>query len=627
MNVIPVWNVRRFVYALCLAAVAVGMLAARVEPRVERIRHRVVTTPVPASGTTLIVQLPELPRLAGTHAAIVARLRGSSAAARIVLSLDGTPVAETTIPAARERRIDWSFVAPAGQGHHLAFTGDLAGWTLSYLEIANIHGFSRGFIDFAIVPASRRHPPVAPGWLLILAGLGALALAPRRDWPAPGPIRILHRVASAVVLAVFATAVATEWVSRFAIVMSLHTFLLGAAVLYAEPLSRVWHWSRRIERVRQASRLLPHLALMALFVWCIAGFYHPVKGFTGFLQFGQEFESRALPVLSGVPHATEPGWGYDGQFYAQLALDPLLQSEALRVALDSPEYRGRRILFPAMAWVLGLGRPGPVLQAFSLLNVASWIVLACLLLRWLPAGSGRTLAAWAACLFSPGLLASVRSALPDGPGLLLLVVGLIAVERHRPRLAALLLGVSGLGRETNLLGGTMLLPARWHREDLARLAGRAAVMLLPLGLWVVYLKTLGMPPDVAGARNFDWPAVAYVGKWRSTIGALGMGADHYIWFSLLSGAALAIQAVVLAAQRNWSSPWWRLGSTYALFGLVLGSAVWEGHPGAAPRVLLPMTIAFNVLLPGSRLFWPLWILGNLPLLHGLEVIGMPGLWF
>lgn len=627
MRPTPSWNIRRSAYAVCLAAASVGVLAARVELGVERVRHRVVTAPVSAAGTTLTVQVPELPRLAGTRAAVVARLRGPGAAARIVMSLDGEPVADTTVPASGERRVDWSFVAPSGPGHQVALTGDLAGWTLLYLEIANVHGFSRGIIDFAIVPGGRPRLPVAPGWLLALAGLGALALAPRPDWPRPGPIRVLHRVASAAVLAAFATAVVTEWVSRFAVVLSLHTFVLGAAVLYAEPLARVWRGWRHLGRLRKAALLLPHLLLTAMFIWCIAGFYDPATGFTSFVQFGQEFGPRALPVLSDVPHATEPGWGYDGQFYAQLALDPLLQqSGALRVALDSPEYRGRRILFPAMAWVLGLGRPRLVLQVYSLLNVASWIVLACLLLRWLPAGSGRTLAAWAACLFNPGLLGSVRSALPDGPSVLLLVVGLVAVERHRPWLAGLLLGVSGLGRETNLLGGAMLLPSRWHRQDLARLAGRALVLLLPLGLWVAYLKTRGLPPDMSGARNFGWPLVAYVGKWVSTIGALRLGADHYIWLSLLSGVALTTQAVVLAVRRKWSSPWWRLGAAYALFGLVLGPAVWEGHPGAAPRVLVPMTIAFNVLLPGSRLFWPLWILGNLSLVHGLEAIRVPWLW-
>jgi hypothetical protein len=45
-------------------------------------------------------------------------------------------------------------------------------------------------------------------------------------------------------------------------------------------------------------------------------------------------------------------------------------------------------------------------------------------------------------------------------------------------------------------------------------------------------------------------------------------------------------------------------------------------------VLLPMTCAFNVLLvrvPGWR-FWPLVVLGNLTVLHGLEALQTPYIW-
>jgi hypothetical protein len=30
-----------------------------------------------------------------------------------------------------------------------------------------------------------------------------------------------------------------------------------------------------------------------------------------------------------------------------------------------------------------------------------------------------------------------------------------------------------------------------------------------------------------------------------------------------------------------------------------------------------MTIAFNLLLPANRFFWPVWIVGNLVLLHAV----------
>jgi hypothetical protein len=57
---------------------------------------------------------------------------------------------------------------------------------------------------------------------------------------------------------------------------------------------------------------------------------------------------------------------------------------------------------------------------------------------------------------------------------------------------------------------------------------------------------------------------------------------------------------------------------------VLGDAVWEGYPGAALRVLLPMTLAFNVLLPrGGK--WRAWlVLGNLAVFCSSDVLKPPG---
>ena len=101
------------------------------------------------------------------------------------------------------------------------------------------------------------------------------------------------------------------------------------------------------------------------------------------------------------------------------------------------------------------------------------------------------------------------------------------------------------------------------------------------------------------------------------------GWQSFARFSLLTLVGLTTQAVVLSSRWHWKAAWWRVGVPYVGLLLVLGPAVWEGYPGAATRVLLPLTIAFNVLLPSSRWFWPLWLLGNLNMLHGLEVIRAP----
>ena len=78
---------------------------------------------------------------------------------------------------------------------------------------------------------------------------------------------------------------------------------------------------------------------------------------------------------------------------------------------------------------------------------------------------------------------------------------------------------------------------------------------------------------------------------------------------------------ILWRWRAWStSPWWRIGAAYTALMAVAGASVWEGHPGAIPRVVLPLTVAFNMLLLRERRFWPLFVLGNLAVLDELRAL-------
>ena len=65
-----------------------------------------------------------------------------------------------------------------------------------------------------------------------------------------------------------------------------------------------------------------------------------------------------LPSVRDVPRRVYvDSMGYDGQFYAQLAVDPLLQSPGIENALDAPAYRARRILLSWTAYVFGFRTP------------------------------------------------------------------------------------------------------------------------------------------------------------------------------------------------------------------------------------------------------------------------------
>src|SRR5258708_898367 len=57
--------------------------------------------------------------------------------------------------------------------------------------------------------------------------------------------------------------------------------------------------------------------------------------------------------------------------------------------------------------------------------------------------------------------------------------------------------------------------------------------------------------------------------------------------------------------------------------IFLGDAVWEGYPGAASRVLPPMQLAFNILVPAGRVWWLVLVLGNLTLLAAPATLESP----
>jgi hypothetical protein len=63
---------------------------------------------------------------------------------------------------------------------------------------------------------------------------------------------------------------------------------------------------------------------------------------------------------------------------------------------------------------------------------------------------------------------------------------------------------------------------------------------------------------------------------------------------------------------------------FSVMMIFLGEAVWEGYPGAASRVLLPMTLAFNILLPRGGRWWVVFVLGNFALFASPDVLRAPG---
>jgi len=358
------------------------------------------------------------------------------------------------------------------------------------------------------------------------------------------------------------------------------------------------------------------VGLAALLLASVARLYHPPYGFTEMIGFASPGTGE-LPVLQAIPHYRHPPWGsYDGQFYAQLALEPLLRDPAIDAALDLPPYRARRILFSWTAWALGLGQPAWILQAYALQNLLFWLILALVMTRWLRPDTPRGVALWTACLFSHGLLHSVRSALLDGPSMLLIALAIAASERGRLFTSAAIVGVAGLGRETNLLA-SLGLPWPEGRRRWLTLAAGLALAALPLILWQDYLRAIYRSTSAVGHDQLDLPVIVYLRVLRQTVRqTLGDGSNLLSTFKLGVIVSLTVQTVYLIYRREWASPWWRVAVPYALLMLTVHKVVWDGYPGAVTRVTLPLVFGFNVLLAGEtgRRFWPWFVFGNLHLL-------------
>ena len=384
-----------------------------------------------------------------------------------------------------------------------------------------------------------------------------------------------------------------------------------------EAVRAVWRWRFR----------LGYGALAVVFLGLVGRFQVPGTGFTSLLSIGSYSDEKAVPRLAAVPHyVIEDSWGYDGTYYVQLALHPLLdEPEQLEKSIDNLAYRARRILPSWVAWGLGLGRDEWIVQIFALLNVGVWLALGWVLLRWLPPDSWCNLLRWGGVLFSHGMCMSVRNSLADAPGLLLVALMVAAVERGRKLPAVVALSAALLTKETSLLAGTAFIPARGSgRGAWVRAMGLGALAVVPLVAWLVYVRSKAAPSSDAGQGNFAWPLAGLAEKCGVVLGELAAGQTApEFWGSLLVVVALVTQAAFLLLHRDPGKAWWRVGACFAGLMLLVAQPVWEGYPGAATRVLLPMTLAFNVLVPRGRRWLAVVVLGNLSAIVGVNEFNAP----
>ena len=268
--------------------------------------------------------------------------------------------------------------------------------------------------------------------------------------------------------------------------------------------SRAAGWLDRTMPVWCCALLLALIVVVPL--WYVARHYDRQHDFTSLIAFGRHFEPREVPEVRALHPAVETESGYDGQFYAQIALDPTLRRPDLKIACDCLAYRGQRWLPSALAWVLGLGQPRAILFVYALLNPLFWLGMIALMAAYFRGRTPRQYACLAVSALSSGALVSIDRSLSDLPGATL-ALGSALLDGVA---AAVLLSLAGLCKPTMVVcAGRFLWPWPANRRDWLQRAGGLAVALSGPVVLYLYMRALFGPLPGMGS-NLGWPVVSLI---------------------------------------------------------------------------------------------------------------------
>lgn len=285
----------------------------------------------------------------------------------------------------------------------------------------------------------------------------------------------------------------------------------------------------------------------------------------------------------------------DGQAFAALAQDPLLQRPSVIANRDDFAYRAQRPVWGELAWIGSLGQRGAVPWVLALLTIAS-CGAACavggLLLR------ERRVSPWWALLIPIVALETLREFTPELLAFALLGIGVAWWQRDRRAAAVALFCVAALTRETMLVGvGALALWTALHAgpswRDRLRAVGPLAAPFLVYAAWVVSVAArVGASPLGRSQGRLGFPGVGLV----QSLSRSPNPAEIAGWF--LVGVALC--AVAATVRRGDVLTW--VAVAFLGFGLLLGPSVWLTNAGYT-RTLVPLYLFGGIPVLGAATAW------------------------
>ena len=357
----------------------------------------------------------------------------------------------------------------------------------------------------------------------------------------------------------------------------------------------------------------------------VLGHYDSAHGFTSLILFGKEFQQRELPEIKTLNPALQSAWGYDAQFYAQIAIDPSLRHPGLATAVDNPAFRSNRYFLPLLAYLGGFGQPRAVVAIYAVINLLFWFLLLGALIHFCRPLTTRKLLCFAMILLSTGTLISIDRSLTDLPGATLAFCAAM-VEGTA---AALFLSTAILTKPTQsllLLRYFTTTPAS-SQNFRSRIFLIALTLFLPVLLQFYIVSLFGFGSQTGG--NIGFPILGALGRivialsdlWAVPFELKLDFITHWeeSFYEFMAPLSLMLQSYFILRYRDKSNALWCLGAGFAFLFLCLTENTLVEHI-ATCRTSLPLTIAFNLRLgqiSGLR-FWGYLIFGNLGLCWGFH---------
>ncbi|MFY9933475.1 MAG: hypothetical protein WAK82_36255 [Streptosporangiaceae bacterium] len=277
-----------------------------------------------------------------------------------------------------------------------------------------------------------------------------------------------------------------------------------------------------------------------------------------FILIGQHFAHPAqLPP--GMP--LRPAYGYDGQFFYRLAINPLNFSHTAYGITVDRAYRFMRVGYPALTWVFSFGQRALVPYMLVAVNVAALTALAAL--GAVIARQGGRHAAWGLLLPAYfGLVTSLSRDTAEPVAAAFLVAGLLAIRARRPVLAGSLLAFAALTRETAMVAVAALAAVRLAglirgrhrpgREDVAWVLPAAVFAAWQV---LIYAAAGTFPLLADGGRNAGAPFIAPVEAFRTNLSQIDWSSYSPADLWLAEMAVLLLFAVAaLSSLRTSRAP-------------------------------------------------------------------------